>query len=596
MAIGAPAIVVLGARGMATARHAAAALDGARIHGLAGRVAGADDSFDDVGRRLKNLFDADAPIVGVCAAGILIRALAPALADKTLEPPVIALSEDGKQVVPLLGAHRGGTCLARRLARALNAHAAVTTASDARFGIALDDPPPGWTLANPENAKKFVADLLNGARIRGSGLPLWLTGGALPFDEAGTLTIAISDRSEPAAPDSLLYHPHRLALGIGCERGAAPEAVVALAEAVGDEAGAAEAAIACVASLDLKADEPAVHAVAARFGVPARFFGAARLEAETPRLANPSDAVFDAVGCHGVAEAAALAAAGAGGRLVVGKRVGGRATAALARAPRTIDPEAVGVPRGRLTVVGLGPGGPSWRTAEATAALADAQDVIGYRRYLDLLGAPTPGQRRHPFPLGAEEARARRALDLAAGGRRVALVSSGDPGIYAMATLVFECLDREAGRADWRRVAVSVAPGISALQAAAARLGAPLGHDFCAVSLSDLNTPWPTIEKRLRAAAAADFVVALYNPVSARRRGRLAAARDCLLTARAPETPVALARNLGRDGETLTRTTLGSLDENDADMLTVVLVGAAATRTVAGMDWIYTPRGYSLAG
>jgi cobalt-precorrin 5A hydrolase/precorrin-3B C17-methyltransferase len=190
----------------------------------------------------------------------------------------------------------------------------------------------------------------------------------------------------------------------------------------------------------------------------------------------------------------------------------------------------------------------------------------------------------------------RRALDLAAEGRRVALVSSGDAGIYGLATLVFDLLEREA-EPRWRRVAMSVIPGVSALQAAAARLGAPLGHDFCAISLSDLLTPWPVIEARLKAAAAGDFVVALYNPRSARRRTQLMAAREILLTARQPETPVALARNLGRDGESITVTTLAALAPEEVDMLTLVLIGSRATRLLPGTPpRLYTPRGYARKG
>ncbi len=593
MAPGAPVVVALGARGMATARRAAAALEGARIHAPAGRAGcdGADARFDAPAGALAALFRAGTPIVGVCAAGILIRALAPLLADKTAEPPVVAVSDDGAFAVPLLGGHRGGNRLAARLAAALGGSAAITTAGDVRFGAALDEPPPGWTLANPGDARAFMAELLAGARIRCADPPPWLAKTALPFAENGALEIAVAERCAAPGPRRLVYIPRRLALGVGCERGAPPEAAVALAESVLAEAGADAAAVACAVSLDLKSDEPAVHAVAERLGAPARFFPAARLEAETPRLASPSRAVFRAVGCHGVAEAAALAAAGAGGALAVAKRVAGRVTAALARAPGVIDARAVGAPRGRLAIVGLGPGAAAWRTPEADAALAGADDVVGYAGYLDLLGPPPPGQRRHPFPIGAEEARARRALDLAAGGRAAALVSSGDPGVYAMASLVFECLDRE-DRADWRRIAIAVAPGISALQAAAARAGAPLGHDFCAISLSDLLTPWDAIEKRLRAAADADFVVALYNPASARRRGGLERARDILLSARAPETPVVLARNLGRGGETVRRAALGALRADDADMLTLVLVGARSTRLAAGTEWLYTPRGY----
>jgi cobalt-precorrin 5A hydrolase/precorrin-3B C17-methyltransferase len=358
------------------------------------------------------------------------------------------------------------------------------------------------------------------------------------------------------------------------------------------DAGLAAGAVAGVYSIDLKADEPAVHAAAAALGVAARFFDAATLEAETPRLANPSDVVFNEVGAHGVAEGAALAAAGPDGELIVPKRTSRRATCAVARGPAMIGE--AGRPRGELAIVGIGPGAADWRTPEAEAAIRGASDLVGYGLYLDLLGPLADGKQRHDFPLGAEETRCRHALDLAAAGHRVALVSSGDAGIYAMAALVFELIDR-GEQAAWRRLAVTVAPGISAMQAAAARIGAPLGHDFCAVSLSDLLTPWPTIERRLEAAAAADFVVALYNPVSAARRDQLEVARDILLGHRPAETPVVLARNLGRDGESLRVVTLGALSAADADMLTLVLIGSSATRRIERGDggvWVYTPRGY----
>jgi cobalt-precorrin 5A hydrolase/precorrin-3B C17-methyltransferase len=264
----------------------------------------------------------------------------------------------------------------------------------------------------------------------------------------------------------------------------------------------------------------------------------------------------------------------------------------VARAPAPLDPAQIGRSRGTLAVIGIGPGDAAGRTAEADAALAGASDVVGYGLYLDLLGPALDAKTRHESGLGAEEARARQALDLAAAGRRVALVSSGDAGIYGLATLVFELIEREA-RPEWRRIAIDVVPGVSAMQAAASRLGAPLGHDFCAISLSDLLTPWPVIERRLAAAAEGDFVVALYNPRSEQRQTQLGAARDLLLAHRQPETPVALARNLGRAGESIEITTLGALPLDAVDMLTLVLVGSSATRLLPGTPpRLYTPRGY----
>lgn len=584
-----PAIVLLGARSAGLARRVAALLPEAEIQPVAARPA----------EQMRALFAAGRPILGICAAGILIRALAPLLADKRQEPPVLALAEDGSAVVPLLGGHRGANELARRIAQALGVAAAVTTAGDLRFGLALDAPPTGWRLADPALAGPFMARLLETGAVRlevEAGDAGWLRAGALPLVEAAPLTIAVTHRTLPATPERLVYHPPVLALGVGAERGAAAEALAGLADSVLAEAGLAPAAVACVVSLDLKAAEPAVHALAERLGVPARFLPAERLLAETGRLSVRSEPVFRETGCWGVAEGAALAAAGSEGRLLVPKRKGQGVTAAVALAGQGLDPGAIGRPQGELAVVGLGPGGPAWRTAEAERRLAAAEDLVGYGLYLDLIGPAAAGKTRHEFPLGAETERCRFALELAATGRRVALVCSGDPGIYAMATLVFELLD-PAAEPSWARVAVTVCPGVSALQGAAALAGAPLGHDFCAISLSDLMTPAATILRRVQAAAEGDFAIAFYNPVSQRRRTLLAQARDILLAHRPAGTPVMLARQLGRPEQSLRVLALAELDVDAVDMLTTVLVGSSMTRRVArlhGQDWIYTPRGYEV--
>ena len=592
---GRPAVVALGREGARTARRIARLLPGAEVHGLARRVSEADVAFEEAGSHLRALFAAGRPVVGVCAAGILIRALAPALSDKRAEPPVVAVAGDGSAVAPLLGGHRGANDLARRIAGLFGVAPAVTTAGDARFGAAFDDPPPGWALANRGDAKEFAAALLNGAAVRfPEGAPSFLECAAIPRDDRGSLRITATERAVSGGPRHLVYHPARLAVGVGCERGAPPGELTALVGRALAEAGLAEAAVAGVFSLDLKSDEPAVHAAAAAMGVEARFFDAAALEAEAPRLASPSETVFRAVGCHGVAEGAALAAAGASGELVVPKRKSGRATCAVAMSPELIDPSRAGRPRGRLLIAGIGPGGDGWMTAECREAVAAATDLVGYGRYLDLLGDRTRGKTLHEFRLGEEAARARLALDLAAQGRTVALVSSGDPGIYAMASLVFELIDTEE-RAEWRRPEMAVCPGVSALQAAAARAGAPLGNDFCAVSLSDLLTPWTAIERRVRAAAAGDFVIAFYNPVSRRRDWQFAEACRILLEVRSPATPAVVARNLGRAEETVRISALGELRAPEVDMLTVVIVGSSETRA-AGGRWVYTPRGYAADG
>jgi cobalt-precorrin 5A hydrolase/precorrin-3B C17-methyltransferase len=594
------AILVLTPAAEATARRVAAALPGATLHGLAHRVPGLDASFAETLNHIRTLYQAGTPIIGVCASGILIRALAAVISDKRLEPPVLAISEDGASVIPLLGGHRGANSLARQIADALDGHAAITTAGDTALGIALDSPPAGWWLANPEHAKGFMAELLAGSAVRIEGDADWISRSRLAISDKADLTIALTE--ERRAPDdrTLVYHPRRLVVGVGCARGCDPQELAALVRETLRDEGLAEGAVALVATLDLKADEPAMNALADALKVPLRVFDAETLEAETPRLQTPSEVVFAEVGCHGVSEGAALAAVGEEGRLRVAKRKTANATVAVAEAPAPLKPSEVGRARGRLSVIGIGPGRDDWRTPQSSRLLAEADEIVGYSLYLDLVAPLIQGKPRHAFPLGAEEERVRFALERAGEGRSVALVSSGDAGIYAMGALVFELLDRpvtDGGVSDAaRRIEVINAPGISALQAVSALIGAPLGHDFCTISLSDLLTPWEAIEQRLKAAAEGDFVIAFYNPVSRRRRTQLAAAREILLAHRPADTPVVLGVNLGREGETVRVTTLEALTVDEVDMLTTVLVGSSASRAVmtgAGKPFVYTPRGYA---
>jgi cobalt-precorrin 5A hydrolase/precorrin-3B C17-methyltransferase len=593
------AVVVLGPSGGALGRRVSDMLPGARLFGPRAQPGDWDEAYDRVVPLLADLFAAGRPIVGLCASGILIRALAPLIDDKGVEPPVVALAEDGSVAVPLLGGHRGANALARALADALadelGCVAAITTAGDLLLGVALDEVPPGWHIANPERVKPVAAALLGGepvSLVEEAGRADWLRAGSVRWAEAAPRAIIVTDRAYPADSEALIFHPPVLALGIGCERGCSAEEIAALAHASLADAGLAAGAVAAIVSIELKVGEPGIHALAETLGVPARFFPASRLLAETPRLTRRSEAAFRATGCWGVAEGAALASVGGAGELVVARRQSRRATCAIARAPAAIDALAIGRPRGRLAIIGIGPGDPAWRTPEASALIDAAEDIVGYRLYLDLLGRAILGKRRHDSAIGAEVERARLALDLAAEGNRVALVSSGDPGIYGLAALVFELIDREARR-DWSALDIVVAPGVSAMQAAASRVGAPLGHDFCVISLSDLLTPWERIRPRIEAAARADLVIALYNPRSARRPGHLAEAAQILLAHRPPETPCVIARNLGRAGETHRILRLDELSQAAADMLSLILIGSRQTRLIAGdPPRLYTPRGY----
>ena len=589
------AIVILGSSGAVLGRRLRAALPGARLHGPQVHFGDWDESYDRATAHIGRLFQLGLSVIGVCASGILIRSIAPFLTAKLDEPPVVAVAEDGSVAVPLVGGHRGANALAHAIAHLTGGVAAITTASDLRFGFALDEPPPGWRIANRDRVKPVVSALLRGepvALVEEAASAEWLRAGSARWTQDGNHRIVVTDRAVAPETHALVFHPPVLALGIGCERSCSAGELSDLAHSALGEAELSPAAVAVVVSIELKLGEPAVHALAEEFGVAARFFSASRLLEETPRLSERSAAVFRATGCWGVAEGAALAAAGREGKLVVPKRKSSRATCAIARARRPIAIESVGRPRGRLAIIGIGPGDPRWRTAEASTALAQASDVVGYSLYLDLLDPAIAGKERHVSAIGEEETRARLALDLAAEGRSVALVSSGDAGIYGLAPLVFELLDR-ADNSEWSAIELSVCPGVSALQAAAARAGAPLGHDFCTISLSDLMTPWGAIRTRLEAVAAADFIVALYNPRSARRQAQLAEASDILLRHRAAETPVFVGRNLGRNGEEHEIILLSELAAADINMSTIVLVGNSRTRRIDGdPPRLYTPRGY----
>ena len=604
-----PITLFLAPSGENTARRICEHLDGA-LHGYK-PTAKVDVAIDDVMSHLRALFSAGHPIIAVCATGIVIRALAPLILDKRRESAVIAVSDDGASVVPLLGGHRGANAMAKSIADAVGAHAAVTTAGDLSLGVALDAPPEGWRLENPEAAKSVMAALLAGRPARLSGPTGWLTG---PTDWFAPLTkrenVHVQPKGDAHDPtvlsvdglEPLIYRRQNLALGVGCSRGCSPDELIALVLKTLADHGRSHFEIAGIYSIDVKADEAAIHALGRKLNAPVGFFPADILEAQTPRLANPSPIVFAEVGSHGVAEAAALAAAGPSATLEIEKHKSKNATCAASELkdggerPQT---------RGRLSVIGIGPGRSDWRTPEASKLVAEADELVGYGLYIDLLGPLAAGKPRHDFPLGGEEDRCRFALERTGEGQNVALICSGDAGIYAMGALVMELLDRDEADGGVsqaaRRVEIIHAPGVSAFQAASARVGALIGHDFCAISLSDLLTPRETILQRIQGAAVGDFVIAFYNPVSKRRRTLLAEARDTLLEHRPADTPVILASNLGRPDENLRFRKLSDLQVDEVDMLTVVLVGSSQSRAFKHGDiacgaegWsAYTPRGYA---
>ena len=520
-------------------------------------------------------------VVAFLATGAAVRLLAPVLVDKAHDAGVVCVDEAATFAVALLGGHAGGAnALAHDVATVLGAQPVVTTATDAAGVPGLDalGLPCEGDIAGVSRA------LLDGEPVRLEADQPWPLP-AFPTNVSaaappGAPRILLTDRLRPdgdggSAGPSAVLRPPSLVLGVGASRGAPAEELRALAEQAFADAGLSPRSVREVVSADVKADEPAIRELASTLAVPFRTFPAGDLA--TQPVPNPSAVVEAAVGTPSVAEAAVLAT---GADLVLPKRVGRTVTVAIGRFP----------PRGRLALIGLGPGARDLLTPRAVRELRRAAVVVGLDQYVDQVrDLLRPGAEILASGLGAEEERARTAVARAQAGRAVALVGSGDAGIYAMASPTLETLD-DALRAGGPPIDVIGVPGITAALAASAALGAPLGHDHTYISLSDLHTPWDVIEHRLRAAAEADVAVALYNPRSRARSDHLAKALAILAAHRPPTTPVGLVRDASRPGERGVVTTLADVDPQRVDMLTVVIVGSSATRLVDGR--MVTPRGY----
>ncbi len=553
-----PAVIVLNQLSVPTARRLMTALPGAQLYGLAGRTTDVDRSFDSFGDTVRQLFSDGVPIIGLCAAGILIRTVAPLLTDTKTEPPVIAVAADGSAVVPLLGGMTGVNDLAEQIAAVLQVSAAITTTGKIHLNAVLPDPPVGYRLANPEHVKAFIADLIAGVSVSLAGDAAWLTASNIPFCANGDRTITITSYSIEGSPTQLIYHPVSLGLTVLEPQKYTVAQWVEVIEHRLATANLAPAAIACIILPKTLAGAE-IAGIGKVLGLPIRFIDAIE--------ANPDWKIIDR-----------------------------DASLEIALAPHPIELESIGQAQGKLTVIGTGPGSKQWMSPEVRDTIRAATDLVGYQTYIDLIGDLAVGKVCHASDNRVELDRSRLALDLAATGKNVVVVSSGDPGIYAMAAAVLEVFEREA-KPEWQSIDLHIAPGISAMQAAAAAVGAPLGHDFCAISLSDILKPWEIVERRIAAAAEADFAMAFYNPVSSQRSWQLAAAKEILMKFRAPTTPVILARNLGRTGQQVQIITLGELMPESADMRTVILVGSSQTRVIPRADggsWVYTPRSYAI--
>jgi len=509
------------------------------------------------------------------ATGAAVRLISPLLEDKKHDPGVVTVDDATRFAVALCGGHDGGANdLAQRVSKTLDATPVITTASDSLGVPALDSlgDKLGFKLDPDSSLAAVGSAMVSGETINFVSDQRWPIG-SLPENVVSSESldaplVLISDRLVDTPQPAVVYRPPSLVAGVGCSRGASAEEILTLLKSSLHEAKLSMQSVAALASIDVKRDEAGLLEAAERLGVGTHFYAADDLSAvDTP---NPSEVVRAAVGTPSVAEAAVMVS---GAELVFQKRKSEMATVAVGRSPV----------RGRLYLVSLGPGEDALMPDLAREALAASELIIGLDQYVDRIRhLLRPGTRILTPPLGNEIKRAELALEEARAGGAAALVSSGDIGVYAMASPVLELAGDD--------VDVIVVPGITASQAAASLLGSPLGHDHCSISLSDLLTPWLVIERRTEAAAVGDFVVSLYNPRSKGRDWQLGKVKEILLQHRPPDTPVGVVRDAYRPTQSVTFTDLASLRPEDVDMLTIVTVGSSQTKLVAGR--MVTPRGY----
>ncbi|MBV9445498.1 MAG: precorrin-3B C(17)-methyltransferase [Streptosporangiaceae bacterium] len=521
-------------------------------------------------------------IVCFLAVGATVRLISPLLNGKTTDPGVVCVDEALRYAVPVLGAHSAdANALARRIAATLGAEAVITTGSDAAGSPGLDElgADLGMKIEPGSDLSGVGTAILSGERVTLTADQEWplpaLPPNVVRANVPEPPAIVITDRTDVQPRTGVVvYRPPSLIVGAGASRGAPAEEMGQLIDEVLGAQRLSPQSVREIATTDLKADEPGLRAAASEHSWPVVTFPAAELaQVDVP---NPSETVRRAVGTPSVAEAAALLAAGPRATLVAQKRASEHATVAVARRPA----------RGRLALIGIGPGARDLTTPRAVAELRRAAVVAGLDAYVDQIAdLLRPGTRVLSSGLGAEQERAAAAVAEARAGRAVALIGSGDAGVYAMASPALEMAGPD--------IDVVVVPGVTAALAVASVLGAPLGHDHVMISLSDLHTSWEIIERRIRAAAEGDLVTCFYNPASAKRDWQLRRACELLAAHRPPGTPVGWVRDATRPDQTAGLGTLAGFDPALADMHTLVVVGSSRTRVVAGR--MVTPRDYRWA-
>lgn len=560
----------------------------------------APEDFDQLLARQWNQFDAH---VFVGAAGIAVRKTAPLLRDKATDPAVVSCSESGSHLIPLLSGHLGGgNRLARRLARISGGEAVITTATDTRGITAFDEAAAREQacVLNPDAIKTLNAALLAGDSILFHGPQeiyerYWKEcPQVIPAETGGKEATETPDVPavywDMTAPETVGKAPAlsirsaSFVLGIGCKKGTAPELLKQSAEEFLHREGLSRSRLKALASCTLKEQEPAILALAEQWGVPFQVFTPDELD--KVEIPTPSDAVFEKTGTHSVSEASAILASG--GTLKTPKTVcNGSITLALAACPH--GSRDTGCQKaGSVIVIGLGSGAPGQLTPEAAAAIDRCGCIAGYTRYLDFIRERIHGKRMIQTGMMGEVPRCMAALEAALAGENVCMVCSGDPGILAMAGLLYE-LRKENER--FSSVGIDVLPGITAANISASALGAPLQNGFCLLSLSDLLVPAEEIQANLEQSAGTALPVVLYNPAGRKRRHLLEEALDIFRNKRGGQTLCAYVKHAGRPAQQKWVGTLAEFPLEDVDMSTLVLLGGP--RTIRDGDVLFERRGYA---
>jgi len=530
---------------------------------------------------VKRSWEDSSALLFIMATGIVVRTIAPLIKNKKEDPAVLVIDEEGKHVIPLLGGHQArANELATTLATLINANPVITTSSDINNLPALDL----WIercqlfIQNPSILPKIMSKFIENRKIQiyiNSDLirvPIFPDHFQI-VKEAKFADIIITTKKLEVNEEQLILIPRNLVVGLGFHDWVTSKEIEEAVKKVLTDEGLYFEALKGVATLEKKAKNKALQEFSRKYGL--RVFSYTPEELQEVKGFSFSPIVERAVGVSSVCEQSAILASQ--GRLIIPKRVFKDLTIAVAEAPYNV--------KGKVYVVGIGPGSLFYITPKAINAIREAEVITGYKTYINQIESLIKDKKVFAYGMTEEVKRAKTAIEYALKGMKVSVVSGGDPGVYGMAGLIFEILAQNN-----LEVEVEVIPGISAFNAASSKVGAPIMNDFACISLSDRLTPWDEIEKRLEYVAKSDFVIVLYNPKSSKRKENLTKAKEIILKYRDNNTPVAIVKNTTREGEEVFLTNLEEMDSYPVDMNTTIIIGNS--QSYIYKNFFITPRGY----